>query len=79
MEQSGDTFEITLAGRLLDKPVLVRPEQTTDGVPIYHCFLDGTSISQLRQEPSGEWIQIWGNFSPEIVQQLGASITQRSR
>lgn len=76
MEKSEDTFEITLRGRLMDKPVLVRPEQTTDGIPIYHCFLEGRSISQLRQEPSGEWIQIWGDFSPEIVQQLGASIIQ---
>ncbi|MFC7522490.1 hypothetical protein ACFQRK_00930 [Parapedobacter sp. GCM10030251] len=76
MEKSEDTFEIILPGRLTDRPVLVRPEQTTDGIPIYHCFLDGTSISQLRQEPSGEWVQIWGNFSPEIVQQLGARIIQ---
>jgi len=74
MEKSEETFEIHLEGRLMDKPVLVRPEQTTDGIPIYHCFLEGTSISQLRQEPSGEWVQIWGDFSPEMVCQIGGSI-----
>ncbi len=78
MEKSEDTFEITLMGRLMDKPIIVRPKQTTDGVPVYHCFLEGKSISQLRQEPSGEWIQIWGDFSPEIVQQLGDSIIQHT-
>jgi len=78
MEKSEDTFEITLAGRLMDKPVLVRPEQTTDGIPVYHCFLEGRSASQLRQEPSGEWTQIWGDFPQEIVQQLGESIMQHT-
>jgi len=76
MEKSEDTFEIRLAGRLMDKPVLIRPEQTTDGIPVYHCLLEGRSISQLRQEPSGEWIQIWGDFPPEIIRQLGESIMQ---
>ena len=78
MEKSEDTFEITLTSRQMDKPVLVRPEQTTDGIPVYHCFLEGRSISQLRQEPSGEWTQIWGDFSPEVVQQLGNSIMQHT-
>lgn len=78
MEKSEAIFEVNLTGRLMNKPVLVRPEQTTDGISVYHCFLDGTSVSQLRQEPSGEWIQIWGDFSPAIVQQLGESIAQHT-
>jgi len=78
MEKSENTFEITLKSHLMDKPVLVQSEQTTDGVPVYHCFLKERSISQLRQEPSGEWTQIWGDLSPEVVQQLGDSIMQHT-
>lgn len=78
MEKSEDTFEVSLTGPLQDKPILVQPMQTTDGIPVYHCFLDGRSISQLRREPTGEWVQIWGNFSQKVVQQLGDSIVQHT-
>ncbi|WP_353195693.1 hypothetical protein [Parapedobacter defluvii] len=78
MEKSEETFEVNLTGRRMDKPILVRPEQTTDGIPVYHCFLEGASISQLRQEPSGEWVQIWGDFSPQVIQQLGEAISRHT-
>ncbi len=72
METSGENFEVNLG---MGTNLLVRPEQTTDGVPVYHCYTDDTVISQLRQEPSGEWIQVWGELPRDIVQQLGERIT----
>ena len=75
MKKLEETFEINATDRLKDKQVLVRPEQTTDGIPVYHCFADGRSIGQLRRESTGEWTQIWGDLTPELIQQLGDSIT----
>ncbi|SEL28834.1 hypothetical protein SAMN05421740_104155 [Parapedobacter koreensis] len=75
MEKSDELFEVRLAdGQFGDRPLTIRPEQTTDGVPIYHCYTKETSISQLRQETSGEWTQLWGDLQPDTVQRLGEAI-----
>lgn len=75
MKKLDDIFEVNLAdGQFKDKRLTVRPEQTTDGVPIYHCYGEGTLITQLRQETSGEWTQLWGNLQPDTVQRLGEAI-----
>ncbi len=75
MEQSEEiTFEVIMESGPLKKRVLVRSEQTTDGVPIYHCYLEGASISQLRQETSGEWTQLWGDLPADSVHQVGEAI-----
>ncbi|WP_353128873.1 hypothetical protein [Parapedobacter pyrenivorans] len=76
MKTSEGIFEVTLGAGTgsLRKQLLVRPEQTTDGVPIYHCFFEGSSISQLRQEASGEWVQLWGDLSVYSIQQVGKAI-----
>lgn len=80
MEKSEDLFNVTLtSGTLKDKLITVKPEETTDGVPLYHCNVGGTSVSQLRQEPSGEWIQLWGELPKETVVQLGRLIEARQR
>ncbi|MGK6351472.1 hypothetical protein [Parapedobacter sp. DT-150] len=77
MEKSGEVFEISIDGYFMEKPLLIQPEQTTDGVPIYHCYLEGTSVSQLRREPSGDWTQLWGDLPRDTVQRLGDAIANR--
>ncbi len=77
MEKAGETFEIHIAGQFDDKPVTIRPEQTTDGVPIYQCSVEGTPIGQLRREPSGKWEQLWGNLPQDTVQHLGEVIASQ--
>ena len=75
MEKSEDAFEIEVADDRLAERLIIRPQDTTDGIPVYHCHLqDGTSISELRQEPTGEWIQIWGDLSAGSVTKIGAAI-----
>lgn len=74
MKTAEGIFEISMGTGPLRKQLLVRPEQTTDGVSIYHCFLDGSSISQLRQKTYGEWTQLWGDLSASAVQQVGEAI-----
>ena len=74
MKESGEIFEVIMGSGPLKKQLLVRQEETTDGVPIYHCYLEGASISQLRQETSGEWTQLWGDLSTNSVHQVGEAI-----
>lgn len=78
MEQSERTFEITENDGLLDGPLLIRPKQTTDGIPIYHCYRDGVPVSELRQETSGEWVQLWGDLPTDAVAQVGAAIARQT-
>ncbi len=80
MQNSAKLFNATItAGGFKDKSISVRAEETTDGVPLYHCDVDGESASQLRQEPSGEWIQVWGELPVEMVAQLGRLIEAHQR
>ncbi|MBK1441568.1 hypothetical protein JHJ32_16335 [Parapedobacter sp. ISTM3] len=75
MEKLDDIFEVSLAGEQFEgRQLTIRAEQTTDGVPVYHCYDEGASIAQLRQETSGEWTQLWGDLQPDTVQQLGEAI-----
>jgi len=76
METSAGTFEIMINEGSEMKRLIIRPQDTTDGVPVYHGYsTDGIIISQLRQEPTGEWIQIWGDMPPDSVVQIGKAIT----
>lgn len=74
MEQAENFFELSIAGQFGGQPVAIEPDETTDGVPLYYCYLNGTAISQLRHEPGGKWLQIWGDLSPAAVQQVGEAI-----
>ncbi len=75
MEKSEGVFEITIDESSGTKKLAIRPEDTTDGVPVYHCYsAEGAVISQLRQEPTGEWVQIWGDLSPDSVTETGEAI-----
>lgn len=74
MKESAEIFKIKVDDKLSDKPLLIQPEQTTDGIPIYHCYQDGISFCELRQEASGEWVQLWGDLPYDAVQQIGTAI-----
>jgi len=77
METSANTFEIVINEGSEMKRLVIRPQDTTDGVPVYDSYsADGIIISQLRQEPTGEWIQIWGDMPGDSVVQIGKAITR---
>ena len=77
MEKSEDAFEIEVTDDQLAQRLVIHPQHTTDGIPVYHCHLqDGTSIGELRQEPSGEWVQLWGDLSANSVERIGDAIAQ---
>lgn len=78
MEKSGEIFEVRIDGQFMGKPLTIRPEQTTDGIPIFHCYLEGTSVSQLRRETSGTWEQLWGDLSTDTVRQIGEAIAAKT-
>lgn len=75
MEKTEGVFEIAINEDSAVKHFVVRPEHTTDGVPIYHCYSqDGILVCELRQETSGEWEQLWGDLSHGVVVQIGRAI-----
>lgn len=79
MEKSENVFEIEASEGPLSKQVIVRPKHTTDGIPVYQCHLpDGALICELRREPSGEWVQLWGNLPDDSVTRLGDAIRQHA-
>jgi len=78
MEKSDEIFEVVLDdGQFAGTALIIRPEETTDGIPIYYCYADGTAVSELRRETSGKWAQLWGDLSAGTVQRLGAAIESR--
>lgn len=78
MEKSEDAFEIKITDDQLTERLIIRPQHTTDGIPVYHCYLpDGTSIGELRQEPSGEWVQVWGDLARNSVARIGEAIAHQ--
>ncbi|WP_257668755.1 hypothetical protein [Parapedobacter tibetensis] len=80
MEESAKDFEIIMGeGQFIGDRLLIEPVQTTDGIPIYNCYLEGKSISQLRQATSGEWMQLWGTLEKDTVQRIGKTIEDRIR
>ncbi|MGV3762221.1 MAG: hypothetical protein ACO1NT_07065 [Parapedobacter sp.] len=80
MEKSEGIFEIEIAeGPLSGRSLVVRPAHTTDGVPVYQCHLqDDTSICELRREPSGEWVQLWGDLPDDTVAEIGEAIASHT-
>jgi len=74
MEQAEKSFELSIAGHFGDRPLTIDPDETTDSVPMYYCYLDGAAISQLRHDPVEGWVQIWGNLQDDAVQHVGEAI-----
>lgn len=66
-----EEISIVLPGKE-DIEVMVTPTETTDGQPFYICKL-GDQEAQLRRED--KWEQIWGELSPEQVDQIGKAIS----
>lgn len=79
MQPTEQSFELVISGQFDGQPLIVEPHETTDNIPVYHCYIDGKNISQLRQEPAGKWVQIWGDLSAEIAQQIGEAIAKNIR
>lgn len=79
MQPTEQSFELLISGLFDGRTITVEPRETTDSIPIYHCYVDGKNISELRQEPAGKWVQIWGDLSAEIAQQIGEAIAKHIR
>lgn len=76
MEQEEKTFELRIAGQFDGLPLTIEPDETTDSVPLYYCYLNGAAISQLRHDPTEGWVQIWGDLKPGAVKQVGEAIAE---
>ena len=74
MEQAEKSFELSIAGQFDGRSVTIEPDETTDSVPLYYCYLNGAAISQLRHDPVEGWVQIWGDLPADAVRQVGAAI-----
>ena len=79
MEKSTANFEISIPLGQTTTKWLVKPKDTTDGVPVYYCMdtsNDKSTSCQIRKEPTGEWVQIWGNLSQHEIDKIGKAIEQ---
>jgi hypothetical protein len=65
-------IQVNLDGR--DQTVLIKPEETSDGVEYYNCMLEGKQLSEIREDVRGEWEQLWGNLTPAKVNAIGKAI-----
>jgi len=69
------SIEINLKGS--QKETLeIEQKETTDGIPFYECLVDNQKI-QLRKDE--KWELIWGELSPETVEELGAAIENSAK
>lgn len=75
VEKTEGVFKIAINEDSVVKHFVIRPEHTSDGVPVYHCYShDGTLVCELRQGTSGDWEQLWGDLPYNLVSQIGGAI-----
>lgn len=78
MQPTEQSFELLISGLFDGRAITVDPRETTDSIPIYQCYVDGKNVSELRQEPAGKWVQLWGDLPTDDVQQIGEAIAERA-
>lgn len=74
-----DKFEIQVDLNGKAQTLTVSPDETSDGAAYFKCKISGKDITQVREEPGGEWEQIWGDLDAEAIQQIGKAIKKHHK
>jgi len=77
LDSQNPEFEIQVNIDGTEKTVLVKPEETSDGVVYYNCMFEGKQLSEIREDVKGEWEQLWGNLTPAKVNAIGKAINAK--
>ena len=59
------------------KDMMVQPIETTDGVVLYFCEIDGKKMSELRKDDN--WQQVWGSLTSYEIKEIGSQIDLHER
>lgn len=74
LETHNPEFELNIDLKGQPKTVLVKPDETSDGVEYYVVKSEGKQITQIRLDEDNNWEQLWGELSREEVTAIGEAI-----
>ncbi|MDB5020071.1 MAG: hypothetical protein JWQ28_1198, partial [Pedobacter sp.] len=57
--------------------MVVKPQETSDGVEYFLCTVGDKQITQVRKEQADTWEQMWGDLDDEDVNAIGKEITKQ--
>jgi hypothetical protein len=77
LETNNPEFEVQVNIDGTDQTLLVKPEETSDGVEYYDCMLEGKLLTQIRDDVKGGWEQLWGNLPLSKINEIGKTIKAR--
>jgi len=76
LELHNPEFEIVINLDGQSKTILVKPDETSDGVEYFICKSGDEQITQIRLDEDNKWEQLWGELSDENVAAIGEAIEQ---
>jgi hypothetical protein len=68
-------IDVTISGQ--QSSIVVKPQETSDGVEYFICYNGEEEITQVRKDSGEKWEQMWGELSEEDVDAIGAEITKQ--
>jgi len=74
LESHNPEFEVQVNIDGTEKTVLIKPEETSDGVEYFNCMFEGKQLTEIREDVKGEWEQLWGNLTHAKVNAIGKAI-----
>lgn len=77
LEENNPGFEITTSLNGENKTITIQPDETSDGVEYYIGLMGKDQITQIRLDEDGNWEQLWGDLSPDEVDEIGEAIKQK--
>ncbi len=72
-------FLINVEINNVDENLEIKPDETSDGIAIYHCFIAEEKVCQLRKNEQGNWEQLWGSFDEKIITAVGTEIEKKEK
>jgi hypothetical protein len=69
------TIEVSLNGQ--QERIVVKPQETSDGVEYFLCFKGDEQVTQVRKDNGDKWEQMWGDLEDDEVNAIGKEITKQ--
>lgn len=69
------TIEVSIKGQL--EHIVVKPQETSDGVEYFLCLKGDKQITQVRKDNGSRWEQMWGELDDDEVNAIGREITKQ--
>jgi hypothetical protein len=77
LEKHNPEFNIEVQIKGQGQSIVVKPQETSDGVEYFLCFKGDEQITQVRKDHGEKWEQMWGELPDDEVDAIGTEITKQ--